>query len=134
MEKVQAIMYIVFASVGVLAYIVTTVLAIKRKRAKGEEVDIDTVFKDIAEQAIGFINTAEIAYKAIIGNSTAKAGELKLEKVLGNIRDLCMEKKVSFDKKYWTDYVKQAVNLINTEHPEKQIKLTETKSDNEVAQ
>lgn len=108
MEKVQAIMYIVFASVGVLAYIVTTVLAIKRKKAKGEPVDLTTVFNDIAEKVLTLIKDAEANF-----SSVQSGGKMKLKDVLNDTKDLCANAGIAFDKAYWTAYIGKAVELIN---------------------
>lgn len=108
MEKVQAIMYIVFASVGVLAYIITTVLAIKRKKAKGEPVDITTVFDDIAGKVLTLVKEAERNFATV-----QSGGKMKLKDVLNDVKDLCSTAGVAFDKTYWTNYIGKAVELIN---------------------
>lgn len=108
MEKVQAIMYIVFASVGVVAYIVTTVLAIKRKKAKGEAIDLTTVFDDIAGKVLTLVKEAERNFSAV-----QSGGKMKLKDVLNDVKDLCSTAGVAFDKSYWTNYIGKAVELIN---------------------
>lgn len=108
MQNVQAIMYIVFASVGVVAYIVTTVLAIKRKKANGEKVNADEVLAGIAEKVIDLVKGAEKAF-----SSVNKGGALKLKDVLNDTKDLCESAGIVFDKAYWTDFIGKAVDLIN---------------------
>lgn len=119
MEKAQAIMYIVFVCVSVLAYIITTVLAIKRKKAKGDAVDVDEVLASVSEQVMGLVKGAERAF-----SSVPKGGALKLKDVLNDTRELCEQAGVSFDKEYWTDFIEKAVELINIDRPEE--KSTET--------
>lgn len=108
MEKAQTIMYIVFASVGILAYIVTTILAFKRKKAKGEAVDIDEAIAQIGEQVMELVKGAEKAFASV-----TKGGALKLKDVLNDTRELCEQAGVAFDKGYWTDFIGKAVELIN---------------------
>ncbi len=108
MEKAQTIMYIVFASVGVLAYIITTVLAIKRKKAKGETVNADEALAVIAGNVIELVKGAESAF-----SSVNKGGALKLKDVLNDTKELCENAGVAFDKGYWTDFIDKAVGLIN---------------------
>lgn len=108
MQNVQAIMYIVFASVGVVAYIVTTVLAIKRKKAKGEAVNADEVLANIAGKVIELVKGAESAFASV-----NKGGALKLKDVLNDTKDLCENAGIAFDKGYWTDFIGKAVDLIN---------------------
>lgn len=108
MQNVQAIMYIVFASVGVVAYIVTTVLAIKRKKAKGEAVNANEVLAGIAGKVIELVKGAESAF-----SSVNKGGALKLKDVLNDTKDLCESAGIAFDKGYWTDFIGKAVDLIN---------------------
>lgn len=108
MEKAQAIMYIVFASVGVLAYIVTTILAIKRKKAKGENVNADEVLAGIAGKVIELVRGAEKAFSSVI-----KGGALKLKDVLNDTKELCESAGIAFDKGFWTDFIGKAVDLIN---------------------
>lgn len=123
MEKAQMIAYIVFASVGVLAYIITTILAIKRKRAKGEEVNIDELLAGVAEQVMDLIKGAEKAFAPL-----EKGGTLKLKDVLNDTRELCEKAGLTFDKNYWTDFIQKAVELINIDRkPEEQ--ATETTTD-----
>lgn len=108
MEKVQAIMYIVFASVGVLAYIVTTILAIKRKKAKGENVNADEALATIASNVIELVKTAEHSFETM-----NKGGYQKLKDVLNDTKDLCANAGIVFDKGYWTEFINKAVDLIN---------------------
>ena len=113
MEKAQAIMYIVFACVGVLAYIITTILAIKRKKAKGEAVDVDAALAEIGEKVIELVKCAEKAFASV-----QKGGALKLKDVLNDTRELCEQAGVTFDKGYWTGFIGKAVELINIDRPE----------------
>ena len=108
MEKAQTIMYIVFTSVGVLAYIITTILAIKRKKAKGEAVDVDEVLSGISEQVMDLVKGAEKAFASL-----EKGGALKLKDVLNDTRELCEHAGLTFDKEYWTEFIEKAVELIN---------------------
>ena len=121
MEKAQAIMYIVFASVGVLAYIVTTILAIKRKKAKGEAIDITAVFDDIAGKVLTLVKEAEKNFSAV-----QSGGKIKLKDVLNDVKDLCASAGVAYDKAYWTTYIGKAVELINInrEPAEKSVEIS----------
>ena len=110
---VKTILTIVGTCIGIIAYIIVTACAIKRKKANGETISLETVFQEIAEQAMGFISTAEVAYNALTGATGVKAGAFKLDNVLNKIRDLCNEKGVAYDKSYWTDYISKAVELMN---------------------
>ena len=108
MEKAQIIAYMIFACVGIVAYVITTVLAIKRKKANGEQVNANEVFADIAEKVIGLVKSAESAFASV-----NKGGALKLKDVLNDTKDLCESAGIAFDKGYWTDFIGKAVDLIN---------------------
>lgn len=123
MEKAQIIAYIIFACVGIVAYIITTVLAIKRKKANGEQVNADEVFADIAEKVIGLIKSAESAFASV-----NKGGALKLKDVLNDTKDLCESAGIAFDKGYWTDFIGKAVDLINFDRKPAEVPADATKT------
>lgn len=123
MQNVQAIMYIVFASVGVVAYIVTAVLAIKRKKAKGEKVNADEVLAGIAGKVIELVRGAEKAF-----SSVNKGGALKLKDVLNDTKELCESAGIAFNKEFWTDFIGKAVDLINIDRKPAEVPADANKS------
>lgn len=123
MEKAQIIAYIIFACVGIVAYIITTVLAIKRKKANGEQVNADEVVAGIAEKVIDLVKGAEKAF-----SSVNKGGALKLKDVLNDTKDLCESAGIAFDKAYWTDFIGKAVDLINIDRKSAEVPADATKT------
>lgn len=117
MEASEIIKLVIACIILVYALIITVVSVrqkLKAKAAAGEEVNIDTVFTEIANSAINFISSAEIAYQALTGATGVKTGEFKLESVLNKIRDICSEKGVVFDKEYWTTFINNTVATMNS--------------------
>lgn len=94
---------------GVL-YLVLVCISIAKKRKKGQSVNVGQTMAEIAEKVLPLVGAAEIAFKSV---SDKKTGALKLKDVLNDIKDMCAEKGAYFDKAYWTDYIKEAVKLIN---------------------
>ncbi len=105
---VKTILTIVGTCIGIVAYIIVTICAVKRKKAKGEPIDVTTVFEDIASKALVLVKEAEKNYASV-----PNGGKLKLKDVLNDIKDLCSTAGISFDKPTWTAYIAKAVELIN---------------------
>lgn len=108
MEKVRTIIQIVLFVIMAIAYIITTVLAFKRKKANGEKIEADEALATIAENVIGLVKSAEGAFASV-----NKGGALKLKDVLNDTKDLCESAGIVFDKNYWIDFISKAVDLIN---------------------
>lgn len=106
MENIKEIMSLVFVGVGILAYIITTILAIKRKKANGEKIDVEETLPTIANNVLELIKTAE-------SESPTGGGAEKLKLVLSAIKSMCKNANVVFDKSYWTDFINKSVELIN---------------------
>lgn len=105
---VKTILTIVGTCIGIVAYIIVTICAIKRKKANGEPVDITTVFDDIAGKVLTLVKEAEKNFSAV-----QSGGKMKLKDVLNDVKDLCATAGVAYDKTYWTNYIGKAVELIN---------------------
>lgn len=106
--NIETILSLVFSCVGIVAYVIVAVLAIKRKKVNVTTVDTDAAFWEIAETALGLVGTAETAYASI-----TKGGGLKLKDVLTDIKELCEQKGISYNKSVWVNFITQAVNLLN---------------------
>lgn len=115
---IKDIIMIIVGCFLVLLYIVLVGIAIVKKRKQGEPVDIGKTMAEIAQQVLPLVGTAEIAFKSV---SDKKTGTLKLKDVLHDIKDMCMEQGIIFDKEYWTKYVNEAVNLINVNRTSQEI-------------
>lgn len=126
MEKVKIIVQIVLFVIMAIAYIITTVLAFKRKKANGEKISADEALATIAEKVIGFVKDAESAFASV-----NKGGTLKLKDVLNDTKDLCESAGLIFDKSYWTEFIGKAVELINIER--KTVESNSESSDTTVA-
>lgn len=93
--------------------VVLVVKKVKAKKAKGEDFDLIDIFKEAVNEAIGFIGGAEVSFAQLTNGTDAKAGAFKLDNVLNKIRDLCMEKEITFDRAYWENFIDNAVSLMN---------------------
>lgn len=93
-----------------ILYVALVIRAIIKKKKSGGSVNVIQTMAEIAQQVMPLVGAAEIAFKSV---SDKKTGALKLKDVLNDIKDMCAEKGITYDKTYWTDYVKEAVNLIN---------------------
>lgn len=108
-------------------YITLVIIAVVKKKKKGEPVDIQQTMAEIAQKVLPLVRTAEIAFKSV---SDKKMGALKLKDVLNDVKDMCAEGGVPYNKSYWTDYIKSAVDLINIDRDStKESKSTETPTD-----
>ncbi len=93
-----------------ILYVFLVIRAIIKKKQSGKSVNVVQTMAEIAQQVMPLVGAAEVAFKSV---SDKKTGTLKLKDVLNDIKDMCAEKGITYDKSYWTDYVKEAVNLIN---------------------
>lgn len=108
--EIKDITMIVVACFLALLYIALVIIAIVKKRKQGEPVDVIQAMAEVAQKVLPLVGIAEINFKNV---SDKKTGTLKLKDVLNDIKDMCIEKGINYDKAYWTDYVNEAVNLIN---------------------
>lgn len=108
--EIKDIAMIVVGCFLALLYIALLIIAIVKKRKQGQSIDIMQTMSDIAQKVLPLVGIAEINFKNV---SDKKTGTLKLKDVLNDIKDMCIEKGINYDKTYWTDYVNEAVNLIN---------------------
>lgn len=108
--EIKDIAMIVVGCFLALLYIAFVIIAIVAKKKQGKPIDIMQTMAEIAQKVLPLVGTAEIVYKSVSDKNT---GALKLKDVLNDIKDMCIEKGINYDKTYWTDYVNEAVNLIN---------------------
>ncbi|MDE6966756.1 MAG: hypothetical protein K2O94_07245 [Clostridiales bacterium] len=106
MNNIKEIMSLVFVGVGILAYIITTILAIKRKKANGEKINVEETLATIANDVLQLIKTAE-------ASSPSGGGADKFKSVLNATKLLCQKANVDFDQSYWTDFINNGADLIN---------------------
>lgn len=104
-------------------YFVLVIRAIVKKKKSGQSVNVVQTMAEIAQKVIPLVGTAEVAFRSV---SDKKTGALKLKDVLNDIKDMCAEGGVPYDKTYWTDYIKEAVNLINIDREATNETATET--------
>lgn len=105
-----------------ILYVALVIRAVIKKKKNGGSVNVVQTMAEIAQQVMPLVGAAEIAFKSV---SDKKTGTLKLKDVLNDIKDMCAEKGITYDKTYWTDYVKEAVNLININREQPQETVTE---------
>lgn len=110
--NILKIAYLVFVCCGIIAYVITTALAIKRKKAAGETVDIKTVYDELMGHCVEFIENAEKTFKEF-SSSGSKTGILKLDWVLNRMREQCEFVNATFDRNYWTEHITHLVELMN---------------------
>lgn len=108
--EIKDIAMIVVGCFLALLYIALVIISIVKKRKQGQPIDIMQTMAEIAQKVLPLVGTAEIAFKSV---SDKKTGTLKLKDVLNDVKDMCIEKGIKYDKTYWTNYVNEAVNLIN---------------------
>lgn len=129
MEPMYVVKIIIACAFFLYALIMTVILLVKKikaRKAAGDEITVSTIFKDIANIAVGFIGTTEKAYSELTGKTGIKTGSFKLESVLNKIRDVCTEKDVTFDKDYWTTFINNVVETINiSKNNSSQVEKTE---------
>lgn len=106
MENIEKILSLIFVSIGIIAYIVTTILAIKRKKAAGEDVNVIEALASVAKNVLGLVQSVEIG-------ALPKTGDKKLEIVLNATKQFCQSAQIDYDEDYWTKYINKAVELIN---------------------
>ena len=112
--SLKEILVIVAFCVVTVAYSITALLSyIRGKKAKVDPATVDEKFTEIASTVLQLVFDAEGAY-----SSVPKGGSLKSKDVLGDIKEMCVENGIAFDKSYWTELIKKAVNLINLNRKE----------------
>lgn len=110
---VKDIVYVVFLVVGVIGYIVTTALAIKRKKTSGvSKKEFDSFIESECNVAIDYIKKVEAKYASVFKEGV-KAGEFKLKDVLDLIKEDCESKGVSFTKSVWEKFIGNVVSAMN---------------------
>lgn len=115
MDYTQIIQWVVWGIVLLYATITTVINVvnkIRNRKAAGEKIDIDTVFKDIVDEALNAIEQSEKAYQLICKDG-AKAGVLKQSNVLTQIERLCRNKGIAFDLDFWESFVDKTVEVMN---------------------
>ena len=125
MDLKDILSIIVFCIVTV-SYAATALISYFRgKKAKTDPAKVNEVFADIVSTVNQLVRNAEGAYESV-----TKGGALKLKDVLNDIKEKCVDGGIAFDKAYWTELIKSAVELINLNRvPEE--KTTETNSENQ---
>lgn len=107
--SIKEILVIVAFCVVTVSYTVTALLSYFRgKKAKADPEQVNAEFSNIAAKALELIFAVEGSY-----SSLPKGGALKSKDVLNDIKDMCEEKQLAFDKTYWTNFVNASVDLIN---------------------
>lgn len=112
---IKDICTLVWVVVGVIAYTVSTALAIKRKKSLGmTNEEYDTFLMTEFERVLGYIVKANSKYNSVFKEGV-KAGEFKLKDVLDLIKEDCGVACAVFDKTFWTNIINNIVECMNTE-------------------
>ena len=107
--SIKEILVIVAFCVVTVAYTVTALLSYFRgKKAQVDPATVNEKFTEIVSTAIQLVRKAESAY-----SSLEKGGSLKSKDVLGDIKEMCAENGITFDRAFWTKIIEESVDLIN---------------------
>lgn len=112
--SITTICWLVYVVISLVCYIVSTALAIKRKKSDKNVTseEYDTFVKTEVGKVLEYILNAEAKYNLLCGGDI-KAGQFKLEDVIYDIKDDCLDASMSFDKEYWTKFVNNVVSCMN---------------------
>ena len=116
--SVWDIMYLVLVAVCVLIALISTIIAVRKRKATvvTDESSVVTVdespnfFEEFANKAIELINGVEGMYNKF---GIKKAGELKLDTVLTKLRTYITDRGQTFDENKWRIFVENIVSTGN---------------------
>lgn len=116
--SVWDIMYLVLVAVCVLIALISTIVAVRKRKAtavtdESSVVSIDespNFFEEFANKAIELINGVEGMYNKF---GIKKAGELKLDTVLTKLRTYITDRGQTFDENKWRTFVENIVSTGN---------------------
>lgn len=112
------IVYLVLVAVCVLIALISTIIAVRKRKATAvtDESSVVTVdestnfFEEFANKAIELINGVEGMYNKF---GIKKAGELKLDTVLTKLRTYITDKGQTFDESKWRNFIENIVSTGN---------------------
>lgn len=116
--SVWDIVYLVLVAVCVLIALISTIIAVRKRKAMvvTDESSVVTVdespsfFEEFANKAIELINSVEGMYSKF---NIKKAGELKLDTVLTKLRTYITDRGQTFDENKWRTFVENIVSTGN---------------------
>lgn len=116
--SVWDIVYLVLVAVCVLIALISTIIAVRKRKATAvtDESLVVTVdespsfFEEFANKAIELINNVEGMYKKF---GIKKAGELKLDTVLTKLRTYITDRGQTFDESKWRNFIENIVSTGN---------------------
>lgn len=116
--SVWDIVYLVLVAVCVLIALISTIIAVRKRKATAvtDETSVVTVdnspnfFEEFANKAIELINGVEGMYSKF---GIKKAGELKLDTVLTKLRTYITDRGQTFDESKWRTFVENIVSTGN---------------------
>jgi hypothetical protein len=116
--SVWDIVYLVLVAVCVLIALISTIIAVRKRKATAvtDETSVVTVdnspnfFEEFANKAIELINSVEGMYSKF---NIKKAGELKLDTVLTKLRTYITDRGQTFDESKWRTFVENIVSTGN---------------------
>lgn len=116
--SVWDIVYLVLVAVCVLIALISTIVAVRKRKAtavtdESSVVSIDespNFFEEFANKAIELINVVEGMYNKF---GIKKAGELKLDTVLTKLRTYITDRGQTFDENKWRTFVENIVSTGN---------------------
>lgn len=116
--SVWDIVYLVLVAVCVLIALISTIIAVRKRKATAvtDESSVVTVdespsfFEEFANKAIELINGVEGMYNKF---GIKKAGELKLDTVLTKLRTYITDRGQTFDESKWRTFVENIVSTGN---------------------
>lgn len=116
--SVWDIVYLVLVAVCVLIALISTIIAVRKRKAtavtdESSGVTVDespSFFEEFANKAIELINSVEGMYSKF---GIKKAGELKLDTVLTKLRTYITDRGQTFDENKWRTFVENIVSTGN---------------------
>lgn len=116
--SVWDIVYLVLVAVCVLIALISTIIAVRKRKAMAvtDEASVVTVdespsfFEEFANKAIELINSVEGMYSKF---NIKKAGELKLDTVLTKLRTYVTDRGQPFDESKWRTFIENIVSTGN---------------------
>lgn len=112
------IVYLVLVAVCVLIALISTIIAVRKRKAMAVSDESSVVptdestnfFEEFANKAIELINGVEGMYNKF---GIKKAGELKLDTVLTKLRTYITDKGQTFDESKWRNFIENIVSTGN---------------------
>lgn len=102
---------VVFLST-VVGFIISLIKSIKNARRANQEKATNEIEKLTISKVLDIEKLYSQASK-ILHSAGLKTGEIKKENVMNYIEAQCNEKKIDFDKDYWSNQIEELIKVMN---------------------